>query len=176
MLATDEPRMTAACAEPACLVFYPWYCGAIRGHNSYPSSTTEWQKNLGAKRWIREKLCSAISNGDFFALLFFCLPLGSGRRPRDAVGQHLLPACCRSRNAFAIKGLHPRDLRSPRCVWHSGNVPLSSPPFAQGPRAGEFQFSQCSMAFTVARIDCVGALRSLNIMFRLAFALLYILS
>jgi len=38
----------------------------------------EWQKNLGTEKWIREKLCSTISNGDFFALLFFCLPLRRG--------------------------------------------------------------------------------------------------
>jgi hypothetical protein len=49
---------------------------------TYLSSKSEWQKNLVAKKWIREKLCSVISNGYFFALLFFCLPLGCGRRPR----------------------------------------------------------------------------------------------
>jgi len=37
---------------------------------------TEWQKHLVAEKWIREKLCTAISNGDFFAILFFCRPLG----------------------------------------------------------------------------------------------------
>src|SRR5258708_26874781 len=46
---------------------------------------TEWQKNLAAKKWIREKLCTAISNDDFFALLFFCLPFDcppEAARPR----------------------------------------------------------------------------------------------
>jgi len=42
-------------------------------------------KTSGAEKWIREELCSAISNGDFFALLFFCLPPGcppEAERPR----------------------------------------------------------------------------------------------
>jgi hypothetical protein len=37
------------------------------GLNSHLSSMTKWQKNLMAKKWTREKLSSAISNGDFFA-------------------------------------------------------------------------------------------------------------
>jgi hypothetical protein len=37
---------------------------------------TKWQKNLVAKKWTREKLSSAISNGDFFATLFFCQSFG----------------------------------------------------------------------------------------------------
>jgi hypothetical protein len=37
---------------------------------------TKWQNNLMAKKWTREKLSSAISNVDFFAMLFFCQPLG----------------------------------------------------------------------------------------------------
>src|SRR5258707_14745541 len=79
--------MTTECAEPICFGSYPWYClrrtdGASVALNSYLSSMTKWQKHLGAKKWIRGKLSSAISNGDFFATLFFCLPLGCGRRPR----------------------------------------------------------------------------------------------
>jgi len=35
----------------------------------------EQAKKSGAEKWIREKLCSAISNGDFFAPLFFAFPL-----------------------------------------------------------------------------------------------------
>jgi len=58
---------------------------AIRGNNSCLCLTTNWQKNLGAEKWIREKLCSGISNSDVFAILFFCLPLGCGRRPYWAI-------------------------------------------------------------------------------------------
>src|SRR6266704_2076497 len=39
----------------------------------------------GAEKWVLEDLCSAISNGDFFAILFFCLPFGcppEAERPR----------------------------------------------------------------------------------------------
>jgi hypothetical protein len=32
-------------------------------------------KKTGAEKWIREKLCSAISNGDLFAVLFFAFLL-----------------------------------------------------------------------------------------------------
>jgi len=38
---------------------------------------TKWQKNLVAKKWAREKLTSAISNGDFFAILFFAFLLAA---------------------------------------------------------------------------------------------------
>jgi hypothetical protein len=35
----------------------------------------ESAKKSGAEKWTRENLCSAISNGDFFALLFFAFLL-----------------------------------------------------------------------------------------------------
>ena len=45
----------------------------------------EQAKKSGAQKWFPEKLCSAISNGDFFALLFFAFLLvaaeGRARHP-----------------------------------------------------------------------------------------------
>ena len=56
----NRARITAEYADRLCLVFYPWYCHAIRGHNPFPGLTTDRQKNLGQKNEFPE-ICTPLS-------------------------------------------------------------------------------------------------------------------
>src|SRR5258708_36049067 len=62
------PRMTTECAEPVCLVSYPWYCHAIRGHKLFWKLTTDRQKLWGRK--MSPKLYSAPTSHDFLPFYF----------------------------------------------------------------------------------------------------------
>jgi hypothetical protein len=81
------------------LVFYPWYCPAIRGHILFPGLTTERQSNLGQSNDASET-CTSLSQSTMFLpfyLFAFILIAAEGRAGAFIAALRLMQMGRRSR-------------------------------------------------------------------------------